>query len=99
LAPTKVSLLSVIIIEVAILPSTSIIITLSNDTFVGVNGSKMDNKHYTASNVPAGLTMVITKISDTIATVTLTGTATAHAHCNTIYFKGKGIDFRRIGGI
>ena len=72
--------------------ATSIIITLSNDTFVGVNGSKMDNKHYTASNVPAGLTMVITKISDTIATVTLTGTATAHANANNI--NNLGITFK-----
>jgi hypothetical protein len=32
--------------------ATSIIITLSNDTFVGANGSEMNSEYYTTSNVP-----------------------------------------------
>jgi hypothetical protein len=58
----------VIIIEVDGSIATSIIITLSNDTFVGANGSEMNSEYYTTSNVPAGLTMVIAKTSNTTAT-------------------------------
>jgi hypothetical protein len=40
--------------------------------------------HYTVTNVPVGLTAVITKVSSTTATIGLTGNAAAHANSNDI---------------
>jgi hypothetical protein len=67
--------------------TTSITGTLSGDTFTGTvsNGSTFTSgTHYAVSNLPAGLTMVITKTSSTVATITLTGTATSHANANDV---------------
>jgi hypothetical protein len=57
------------------------VMTLAGDTFAtGVtNGSPFTAvTHYTITNVPAGLTAVLTKTSPTVATLTLTGSATTH---------------------
>ena len=58
---------------------TVITLTLENDTFTGSNGRVMDA---TFTNVPEGLTAVLTKTSDTTAALTLTGKAYAHANVN-----------------
>lgn len=60
-------------------------LTLSGDTFV-ISGSAMsgDGTHYTASNVPNGLTAVLTGTSTTTATLALTGTAIAHANTDDV---------------
>ncbi|MDO9140336.1 MAG: DUF4347 domain-containing protein, partial [Methylobacter sp.] len=60
----------------------SITLTLDGDTFTGTNGQPLTGANVT--NVPAGLTAVVTKTSDTVATVTLTGKATAHASTNDV---------------
>ncbi|MDP4029239.1 MAG: DUF1566 domain-containing protein, partial [Gallionella sp.] len=61
--------------------STSVTLTLSNDTYVAdvVSASRV-----MASNVPAGLTANFVRTSDTVITATLTGNATAHANANDI---------------
>jgi hypothetical protein len=62
-------------------------ITLVGDTYTGtdtdvyVSGTK-----YTAAGVPSGLTLVVTKTSDTILTLSFTGTAAAHAVANNTTF-------------
>jgi hypothetical protein len=61
--------------------------TLTGDFFTGsvANSSAFTSAtHYSATNVPTGLTMVITKTSSTVATVSFTGTATAHANANDV---------------
>jgi hypothetical protein len=63
--------------------SGSIVATLSGDTFTAgvTNGNPFTlTTHYTISNVPAGLTAVLTKTSSTVATLTLTGNATTHTN-------------------
>ena len=62
--------------------STVSTLTLSSDTFKGTNGAALPGAVVT--KVPAGLTAVVTKTSDTTATLTLTGKATAHANANDI---------------
>ncbi len=63
----------------------AIIMTLYNDTFTGANGSNMITaSKVTVTNVPAGLTAVVTKDSNTQATLTFTGNATNHAAANNI---------------
>jgi len=64
--------------------STTLTITLANDTFAGADGVISGTAKVTVSNVPAGLTAVVTKTSSTTATLTLTGTATAHANAQDI---------------
>ncbi|MEZ4103575.1 MAG: delta-60 repeat domain-containing protein [Candidatus Paceibacterota bacterium] len=59
----------------------SIVATLANDTFV--NPLTL-NTHVTVTNVPTGLTAVVTRNSATQATITLTGNATNHAAANNI---------------
>ena len=54
-----------------------------SDYFTGDNGTFAASK-YSASNVPAGLTMVITKNSNLELSVSLTGTATSHTNANDI---------------
>ena len=59
--------------------------TLSGDTFVSsiIDGNVFTpTTHYTVTNLPAGLTAVLTKTSSTIATLTLTGAATSHLNAN-----------------
>jgi len=59
----------------------TITLTLSNDTYTGVNSDDFvaDGK-VTISNVPAGLTAVLTRTSATVLTLSLTGTASSHAN-------------------
>ena len=65
--------------------STAISITLSNDTLTGVSGDDFvaDNK-VLASNVPIGLTAVVTRQTPKILTATLRGNALAHNAANDI---------------
>lgn len=64
--------------------TTTATITLTNDTFTVSGGAMTAVTHYTVSNVPSGLTMAVTGISTTEATVTLSGTASAHENANDI---------------
>jgi hypothetical protein len=57
-------------------------LTISNDTYMGTNGEALSGS--VVSNVPPGLTAVLTKTGDTTATLSLTGNATAHANANDI---------------
>jgi hypothetical protein len=57
---------------------------LSGATFASVGVQAGGGVKYTSSNVPAGLTMVITTTSATTGTVSFTGTATAHAVANSV---------------
>ena len=57
--------------------------TPGSDYFTGSNGTFAISK-YTASNVPAGLTMVITRNSNLELSVSLTGTATNSNNANDI---------------
>jgi hypothetical protein len=60
--------------------TTPMEITISGDTFTGANGSDfVAAGKVTPDNVPAGLTLVLTKSSSTKLLATLTGTALAHA--------------------
>ena len=55
---------------------SSIIATLTDDTFTGTNGDTLDSTVVeAATNVPLGLTAVFIRTSDTEVTLTLTGTA------------------------
>ncbi len=56
-------------------------ITLTNDLFLPT-GVLTPGVHYTATGVPAGLTMTITKTSQTTAQIAFTGNATAHQSAN-----------------
>lgn len=62
--------------------TANITLTLSNDTYSGTDGQALAGA--VATNVPAGLTAVVTKTSDTVATVTFTGNATVHANADDI---------------
>ncbi len=55
-------------------------VTLSGATFV--TGAYTNGTHFTATNVPAGLTLTVTRLSATQARIAFTGTATAHALAN-----------------
>lgn len=57
-------------------------ITLTNDTFTGTNGQPLAGAVVT--NVPAGLTAVVTKVSDTTAELSFTGMATANNAADSI---------------
>jgi len=57
-------------------------LTIINDTFAGANGEALTGGE--VSNVPPGLTAVLSKTSSTTATLSLTGNATAHANANDI---------------
>lgn len=64
--------------------ATTLNLTLTNDTFV-ISGAAMTlNTHYTVSNVPSGLTVVLTGTSTTTATLTLSGNAASHDNINDI---------------
>ena len=63
---------------------STIVVTLANDTFTGVDASNYAGTKALVTNVPAGLTAVVTKDSATQVTVTLTGNATNHELGNSI---------------
>ena len=60
--------------------------TVSNGTFLSsiANNNPFTATHYTATKVPAGLAMVVTKKSATTAEITFTGKATNHANTNDV---------------
>ncbi|MFC1616271.1 DUF2341 domain-containing protein [Patescibacteria group bacterium] len=61
--------------------------TLTLDTYLAavlVGDPFIETTHYTIANVPAGLTAVLTKTSDTLATLTLTGNATNHSDADDV---------------
>jgi hypothetical protein len=62
----------------------TVTITLAGDTFTSASGTMTSGVDFTPSNVPAGLTMVVTRTSTTTATLELTGAATAHANAQDI---------------
>ncbi len=65
--------------------SSPITITLSGDTFDQSNGTEyVANNLVVVSNLPAGLTAVITQTSTTTLSVTITGTASNHAAANNV---------------
>jgi uncharacterized delta-60 repeat protein/uncharacterized repeat protein (TIGR02059 family) len=57
------------------------IATLNGDTFAT---TLTDGVHYTVTNVPAGLTAVMTRTSNTVATLTLTGNAVDHGSIDSV---------------
>ncbi|MCT4642698.1 MAG: DUF2341 domain-containing protein [Bacteriovoracaceae bacterium] len=60
-------------------------ITLTNATFTGTDGAFYSSgSEFSASNIPAGLTMAVQKISATLVRVSFTGTATSHASSNSV---------------
>ncbi|NML22386.1 T9SS type A sorting domain-containing protein [Pseudoflavitalea sp. G-6-1-2] len=64
--------------------NNSLKIRLVNKTFAVTSGNLVQGTHYTAANLPAGLTMQVTVNDATNATITLLGNATAHAQANSI---------------
>lgn len=56
-------------------------LTLDNDSFTGAIGSALAAKF---TNVPAGLVATLTKVSDTTATLALTGSAKTHNSASSI---------------
>jgi hypothetical protein len=61
--------------------SNILTLTLAGDTYVGVLTL---GGNVTVTNVPAGLTAVVTRVSGSVATVALTGTATSSLNTNDI---------------
>jgi uncharacterized delta-60 repeat protein len=67
--------------------TTSNTITLGGTTWTSsvANGNPLvAGTHYTVANVPAGLTMVLTKNSASQVQISFTGNATAHANANDV---------------
>ncbi len=65
--------------------SSPMIITKNNDTFTGSNGDDfVASNKLTVGNVPAGLTVVAERASDTTLSVTLTGTASSHGDADDV---------------
>ena len=63
----------------------NVVATLTGDTFAAGTGTGGTTAAgVSATNVPDGLTAVLTRTSDTKVTLTLTGTATNHADTNSI---------------
>ncbi len=62
-------------------------ITLAGEqwrTAVGIGSPLVSGSDYTVANVPPGLTMVITKTSANVATISFTGNATNHLAANSV---------------
>lgn len=57
-------------------------LTIINDTYTEANGAALTGA--TVSNVPPGLTAILTKTGSTTATLSLNGNATAHTNANDI---------------
>jgi hypothetical protein len=68
---------------------TVLTLTLSDDTFVA---DVVSAGRIVASQVPAGLTPVFTRVSNTVVTVRLAGEATSHANANDI--SNLGVSFQ-----
>ena len=65
------------------IPTVSTVV-LTGDTFTASSGPMTNGVHYNVANVPSGLTVVVTGISATSASITFAGTSTAHANTNDI---------------
>lgn len=63
---------------------TTLTVTLKNDNFEVANGEMTPGLHYTAANVPDGLSLLVSGTSATTATVRLVGRASAHESANQI---------------
>ncbi len=57
-------------------------VTLTGDTWVPAGAFTGGGTHFTATGVPAGLAIAITRITPSIAEISFTGTAAAHANVN-----------------
>jgi len=69
----------------AVSSTSTVTITLIQDTFTGTNGDDfIGNGNASISNVPAGLTAALTRASTTTLTLTLTGEATANENANDV---------------
>lgn len=67
--------------------TTARTITLFNEQWssaIGIGTVLVNGSHYIATNVPAGLTAVVTKISTTKATIAFTGNAAVHQSANSV---------------
>ena len=63
----------------------AIVVTLTNDTFTGANGSNfVAAGKISVTNLPAGMTAVANKDSGTQLTITLTGNAANHANSDDV---------------
>jgi len=63
-------------------PNPSFDMALSYDTFTGTNGQVLDGSAVTVTNVPAGLTGVVSRLDATHLRLTLTGTAVPNESIN-----------------
>ena len=63
---------------------TVVTLTLTNDAFTGANGDVFGTNKVAASNVPTGLTAVVTRLATNQAQVALAGNAAQHATANSI---------------
>jgi hypothetical protein len=70
---------------------TTIKVLLSGAKFI--NGTFLKGTHFTTANLPSGLNLVITKVSDTEVTLSLTGNAGSHELINSQ--KNIGITFTK----
>jgi len=61
---------------------TSVTLTITGDTFAGTSHGPLPGVSF--ANVPAGLTPVITRNSDTYASLYFTGSATAHDYSDSV---------------
>ena len=69
----------------AVSSATAVTITLFDDTFTGTNGDDfVSDGKVSISNVPTGLTAVVTRNSDTELALTFTGTASPNADANDV---------------
>jgi hypothetical protein len=63
----------------------TITVTLVGDTFTGSNGAYTLSTQYSVTGtVPAGMTLVVTKTSNTVLTISLTGPANAHENADDV---------------
>jgi hypothetical protein len=66
--------------------TNTITITLVGDTYTGADASvyTLGNQYSLTGVVPSNMTLVVTKTSATVLTISLTGTATAHEDANDV---------------
>jgi len=64
--------------------NNTISLTLTNETFTTATGQLTENTDYTVTNIPTGLTCIITATSATNVNISLSGNATLHANTDDI---------------
>ena len=78
-------------------------ITLTGDTWIPAGAFTGGGTHFTATGIPVGLAIVITRITPTIAEISFTGTAAAHANANdatvTLNFTNAALTSNNAAGI